>query len=123
MDSVQKEIPQCDWSYELNNRVNRRIHLLASKQQKDSWFSGFQNYQEHSEYYTESCLELFLDHSIIIITVNSKVMTKSKLCSLHNTKTNWPNFQELLMITLHNSIPLKTDDVIICIVESFNHAV
>jgi hypothetical protein len=50
-------------------------------------------------------------------------MTKSKLCILHNVKTNWSNFQELLTTTLDNSILLKIDNNIVCTIDSFNHAV
>jgi len=61
--------------------------------------------------------------SPIIMTVNSTIMTKSKLCILHNVKTNWSNFQELLTTTLDNSILLKIDNNIVCTIDSFNHAV
>jgi len=50
-------------------------------------------------------------------------MIKDKLCTLCNAKTKWPYFQKILKITLHNSIPLKTDDDITCAVESFNYAI
>jgi len=72
---------------------------------------------------TESYLELSSDHSRIIIRINNKIITKDKPCTLHHVKTNWPYFQELLMTTLDNSIPLKTDDDIICTIGSFNHIV
>jgi len=38
---------------------------------------------------TESCLELFSDHSSIIFIINNKIMTISKLCTLCNVKTEW----------------------------------
>jgi len=64
----------------------------------------------------ESYLELALDHFPIIIIVNSKVITKDKFYTLHNAKTNWPYFQELLVITLNNPIPLETYDDIVFVV-------
>jgi hypothetical protein len=63
------------------------------------------------------------EHSAIIITVNNKVTIKDKLCTLHNARTNWPYFKELLMTILDNSIPLKSDDDIVSVVECFNHIV
>jgi hypothetical protein len=47
-------------------------------------------------------------------------MVKRKPCTLCNTKTKWPYFQELLKTTLDNSIPQKTDDDITRAVESVN---
>jgi len=72
---------------------------------------------------TESCLDLSSDHSPVIIILTSKVITKSRLCTLHNAKTDWSYFQELLTTSLNNSIPLKTENDIICAVENFNHEV
>jgi len=51
------------------------------------------------------------------------VITKGRLCTLHNAKTDWSYFQELLTTFLNYSIPLKTENDIICAVESFNHEV
>jgi len=77
---------------------------------------------------TEFYLQLLLDYSQIIITVNItiiitvKVMTKSKPCTLQNAKTNWLSyFQKLLIITLDNSILLKND--IVSAIESFEESV
>jgi len=44
----------------------------------------------------ESYPELSSDHSSVIFTVNSKIITKEKPCILCNGKTKWPYFQELL---------------------------
>jgi hypothetical protein len=73
---------------------------------------------------SESCLVLSSDHSLIIFTINNKIMTKSKLCTLcktkwPNAKTKWPYFQDFL----NNFILLKTDDDIVRAIESFNNAV
>jgi len=51
------------------------------------------------------------------------VITKGRPCTLHNAKTDWSYFQELLTTSLSNAIPLKTENDIIYAVESFNHEV
>jgi hypothetical protein len=71
---------------------------------------------------TESCLELFSDYFPIVFKVNSKIITKNKPCTFCNVKTKRLYFQELLKTISNNSIPLKTDDNIICAGESFNYA-
>jgi hypothetical protein len=38
----------------------------------------------------EFCLKLFSDYALVIFTVNSKIMTKGKFCSLYNGKQNSP---------------------------------
>jgi len=40
-----------------------------------------------------------------------------------NAKTDWSYYQELLTTSLNNSIPLKTENDIICAVENFKHEV
>jgi len=40
-----------------------------------------------------------------------------------NAKTDWSYYQELLTTSLNNSIPLKTENDIICAVENFEHEV
>jgi len=71
--------------------------------------------------HTESCLQLFLDHSPVIFIINSKIMIKGKPCILCNAKTKWPYFSELLKTTLDNSISLKTDNDITCAIENINY--
>jgi len=58
----------------------------------------------------ESYLELSSDYSPVIFIINSKIMPKSKPCTLCIVKTEWPYFQELLKTILDNSILLKIDD-------------
>jgi len=70
----------------------------------------------------ESCLDLSSNYSSVIITLNSKVITRNKPYTLHNAKTDF-YFQELLTISLNNSISLKTDDDIIYAMKSLNHAI
>jgi hypothetical protein len=50
-------------------------------------------------------------------------MTKGKYCTFHNAQNKQAYFQELLMITLENSVLLKIDNDILCAIESFNHAI
>jgi len=38
---------------------------------------------------TQSCLELSSDYSPVIFIINSKIMTRNKLCTLYNIKTEW----------------------------------
>jgi len=72
---------------------------------------------------TESCFDLSSDHSPVIITLTNIVITKGRLCTLHDAKTDCSYFQELLTIFLNNSIPRKLENDIICAVENFNHLV
>jgi len=58
------------------------------------------------------------DYSSVIFTRNSKIISKDKPCTLYNTKTKWPYFQELLKTTLDNSILLRTNNDITRAVES-----
>jgi len=51
------------------------------------------------------------------------VITRGRLCTLHNANIGWIYIQELLTIALNNYIALQTDDDIICAIENFNHAV
>jgi len=51
------------------------------------------------------------------------VITKDRPCTLHYAKIDWSYFQELLTTSLKNSISLKTENDIICAVESFIHEV
>jgi len=60
-------------------------------------------------------VDLSSDYSPVIITL-TKVITKGRPCTLHNAKNDWSYFQELLTISFNNSIPLKTENDIICTV-------
>jgi len=70
----------------------------------------------------ESYLELSSNHSSVIITLESKVITRNRLCTFRNIKTDWSFFQKLLNNSqkIH---PLKINDDIICAVKSFNYAI
>jgi len=109
--------------YELINRIKRWTHLLANWQQKDPWSVGITRDIPKNFCSTESCLDLSSDHYPVIITLISKVTTKSRPCTLHNAKTDWSYFEELLTTSLNKFIPLKTENDIICAVENFNHEV
>jgi len=113
---------QSDCSHEPGNFINRRTYLLIIWPQKDPDLLDFGIIRSTTKDYcrAETCLEMSLDHSSIIFTINSKIMIKSKPCTLCNTETKRFYFQALLTSILDNSIPLKIDDDIICAVENFN---
>ena len=49
-------------------------------------------------------LELFSDHSPLIITVSSKITRKMQSCVLHNRRTNWQYFREQVETTINTQI-------------------
>lgn len=55
----------------------------------------------------KSSFELSSDHSPIIMELRSNINLKRKPASLHNHKTNWANFRNILDDTLNLNIPLK----------------
>jgi len=113
----------------LSTGINRSIHLVANWQQKDSWCAGLWYYQVllgiivHKNFcITESSFDLSSDSSVII-TLNSKVITRGKPCIFNNARPIGLTSKNYWLTSLNNSIPLKTNDNIICVVESFNHVV
>lgn len=58
----------------------------------------------------ESCLDLTSDHSPIIVTLNMQAARKRRSLSLHNKKTNWEIFREILTEKTNCNKPLKTRD-------------
>lgn len=68
----------------------------------------------------KSLLELSSDHSPILITLNNRIIEKEKPCMLHNKKTNWPYFRELIKSSINIALPLKTEENINNAVEHFN---
>lgn len=71
----------------------------------------------------QSSLDLSSDHSPVIITLNRKIATNCKPCKLHNNKTDWPCFRQLVTSSLNNKLALQTDDDIIEAVEHFNNCI
>jgi len=47
---------------------------------------------------TESWLDLSSNYSPVIIILTSKVITKGRPCTIHNAKTDWSYFLELLSL-------------------------
>lgn len=71
----------------------------------------------------ESCSELSSDHSPVLITLSRQILTSEKSLRLHNRKTNWTSFRDIVKAILDLNIPLKTDDNIMEAVEHFNKCV
>jgi len=63
---------------------------------------------------------LFSDHSPIIFTINIKIIIKVNHVLSATPKENGPENFQLLRTILDNSIPLRSDDDVICVVESFS---
>jgi len=121
---AETKTSQNDWSHERGKRANKRITTIIwikkiTKRFLMYWILVSSRAKDFCR--IESYLELSSDHSPIMITVNSEVMTKSKSCTFHNAKINWFHFQELITIILDKSLPPKTDDYIIRTVEGFKH--
>lgn len=78
-----------------------------------------------SSHYTkcESCLELSSDHFPALITLSRLIAATEKPLRLHNRKTNWTSFREIVRTTLDLNISLKTEDNITEAVEQFNNCV
>lgn len=78
----------------------------------------------HKRYFrAESCLELSSDHSPVLLTLSSKVITKCKPYILHNNKTNWLLFRELVTVNLNTQISLKSEADITKALEHFNQCI
>jgi len=111
------------WICQPYQQVNSLTGQLITKRSLICWTFSITRGISKNSCSTESCLDLASDHSPLIIILTSKVITKSRSCTLHNAKTDWSYFQELLTTSLNNSISLKTENDIICAVENFNHEV
>ena len=71
----------------------------------------------------ESSLDLSSDHSPIIVSLNSAVISSVFPPKLHNKQTNWPLFKNHVETLLPLHIPLKTDLDIEDAIEIFNSAI
>lgn len=72
---------------------------------------------------SESYFKLSSDHSPILITLTTTVMRKVTNCKLHNNKTNWQSFREMVSTNLNQKISFKIEDDITLAVEHFNECV
>src|SRR5436190_1777997 len=70
-----------------------------------------------------SCLDLSSDHSPVILTVSSSVVTRESPPTLCNKYTDWVRFRDILNESLTLNIPLKTEEDINNAVEIFNSAI
>jgi len=70
-----------------------------------------------------SSLDLSSDHLPVIVTLNRKIVSADKPCKLHNHKTDWGFFRQLVSSSLNTKLSLKTDENIIEAVEHFNYCV
>lgn len=70
-----------------------------------------------------SCIDLSSDHSPIIVTLNSMPIQKEKRPSLHNKKTNWDLFKEIIDNNLNTHLPLKSSNDIESAVLNFTKIV
>ncbi|EFN89914.1 Probable RNA-directed DNA polymerase from transposon X-element, partial [Harpegnathos saltator] len=68
----------------------------------------------------ETSPELSSDHSPLTINVSKRVIMEMQPCKLHNKKTNWQQFRELVVETLSTQLPLKDENDITQAVEYFN---
>jgi hypothetical protein len=57
----------------------------------------------------ESCLDLSSDHSPVIITYSTQILRKQKPPALHNKRTNWELFREIIDRRLQLNTLLKTE--------------
>lgn len=71
----------------------------------------------------ESCLDLSSDHSPVIITYSTQVITKNKPPSLYNKHTSWDHFRQSIDENLNCNVPLKTEEDLNNAVEQFNHTI
>ena len=71
----------------------------------------------------ESCLDLSSDHSPIILTLANQFEPTASKPFLHNTKTDWFQFRDLVENGINVNIPLRNLDDIECAIEDFNFIV
>lgn len=70
-----------------------------------------------------SSLDLHSDHSPVILTLSSSVITKERICTLSNKLTDWSIFKKTLNQTINLKLPLKSEGDIDLAVEHFNSSV
>lgn len=71
----------------------------------------------------ESSLELSSDHSPVIVELFTRVNESTKNCTLHNRKTDWIHFRELVSTALEPKLRLKSEEDLIAAVEHFNTSI
>jgi hypothetical protein len=68
----------------------------------------------------ESCIDLFSDHSPVLITLTSHALNQEKQTSLSNRRTNWDNFRHLINQRLTVNVSLRNEEDIKAAVKFFN---
>jgi hypothetical protein len=58
----------------------------------------------------KSCLDLFSNHSLVLITLTAHALNQEKQPSLSNRHTNWDNFRHLINQRLTLNVSLKTEE-------------
>ena len=71
----------------------------------------------------QSCFDLSSDHSPIILNIAHNPVYNNINQKIHNSKTNWFMFREILEESLCLKIPLKTENDIETAIVEFNYAV
>jgi len=66
------------------------------------------------------CQELFFDHSLLLIELDSLIMLRSKNPRLYNKSTDWNVFRSIVEETLNTNLTLKNSHDIESAVEHFN---
>lgn len=76
-----------------------------------------------NQFQAESCFDLSSDHSPIIVTMHSKILTKEQGPALHNSKTIWEMFRNILNVQLIENITLRNEEEIETAIEKLNIAI
>lgn len=69
----------------------------------------------------ESCLDLSSDHSPVIITASTKIISRKIVKRLHTKHTDWTRFKEILDSRITLNIPLSSENNISEAIEKFNN--
>lgn len=65
----------------------------------------------------ESCLDLSSDHSPVVVTYSSQILTCDKPPTLHNKYTDWELFKSIITENINLNLPLKCEYDLIMAVE------
>lgn len=71
----------------------------------------------------ESCFDLSSDHSPIIATLSSKVLTRTIPLKLHNNRTNWEKYRQKIQQQITPDIKLKTTNDIDSAITMFQQVI
>ena len=74
-------------------------------------------------FHAESSLDLSSDHSPVLITIHSKILTQPCPPTLNTKHTNWEVFRTIIRENLPLDVPLKTDGDMEDYVHQFAHII